>query len=143
MTLHISLNGKDIKEYGITHTDGIINTLVKPADYKKVITNSNAAFDGVVPVISANRKKDSRNITLNFYLRSTSLIDRLRDMERLEAALVAGVGNGVNELHVSELEQTYRLILVKFPSFNAVVHDKAIIGIQFMEFCPTAENRVP
>ena len=39
MTLHISLNGKDIKEYGITHTDGIINTLVKPADYKKVITN--------------------------------------------------------------------------------------------------------
>jgi hypothetical protein len=143
MTLHISLNGRDITEYGITPMDGIINALMKPAGYKKLITNSNAAFDGVVPVINAQRKKDSRTVTLNFYLRSTSLIDRRRDVETLEAALVAGIGNGVNELYVSELEQTYRLIFEGITSFNANVHDKAIIAIKFMEFCPTAENRVP
>ena len=143
MTLHISLNGRDITEYGITPMEGIINALMKPAGYKKLITNSNAAFDGVVPVINAQRKKDSRTVTLNFYLRSTSLIDRRRDVETLEAALVAGIGNGVNELYVSELEQTYRLIFEGITSFNANVHDKAIIAIKFMESCPTAENRVP
>ena len=143
MNLHISLNGRDITEYGITPLDGTINALMKPAGLKKLVTNTNSAFDGVIPVISARRKKDSRTVTLNFYLLSTSLIDRRRDMENLEAELIKGTGGGVNEMYVEELEQTYRLIFDGITSFNANVQDKALIAVKFMEFCPTAENRVP
>ena len=93
--IHISLNGTDIAQYGITPLDGALNVLMKPAGYKKLVTNTNAAFDGVMPIINAYRKKDSRTFTLNFLLRSASLIDRRRDIENLESVL--RVGTGVNE----------------------------------------------
>ena len=144
MTLHISLNGKDIAEYGITPTDGFLNVLCKPAGLKKIVTNANAAFDGVVAVITSDRKRDSRSFTLNFYIKSTSLIDRTRDLERLEAALIAGKNNsGVNELYVAELEKCYRIIYENPAAFNSVVGEKAIVGFKFMEYCPTEENRQP
>ena len=141
--IHISLNGTDIAQYGITPLDGALNVLMKPAGYKKLVTNTNAAFDGVMPIINAYRKKDSRTFTLNFLLRSASLIDRRRDIENLESVLRVGTGGGVNELYVAELDQCYRVIFEGITTFNSPVDNKAIIGIKFMEFCPTAENRVP
>lgn len=143
MRTNISINGKDIAEYGLTWLDGNLKILMKPAGFKKITTNSNAAFDGVIPVITANRKRDSRTITLNFYIKSQSLIDMQRDIDNLEALLTTGTGGGINELYVAELEQCYRLIYEGITSYNSNVTDKAIIGIKFMEFCPTAENRQP
>lgn len=143
MRTNISINGKDIAEYGLTWLDGNLKILMKPAGFKKLTTNSNAAFDGVIPVITANRKRDSRTITLNFYIKSQSLIDMQRDIDNLEALLTTGTGGGINELYVAELGQCYRLIYEGIISYNSNVTDKAIIGIKFMEFCPTAENRQP
>ncbi|MBR1525192.1 MAG: hypothetical protein IJ640_00835 [Prevotella sp.] len=143
MRTYISLNGKDIAEYGLTWLDGNLNTLMKPAGFKKLTTNTNSAFDGVIPIITANRKRDSRTITLNFYINSLSLIDLRRDIDNLEAALAQGTGGGVNELYVADVEQCYRLIYEGITSYNTNLEGKAIIAIKFMEFCPTAENRIP
>ena len=144
MRLHVALNGRDIDEYDIVPLEGFLNALLKPAGLKKLVTNSNSAFDGVIPVINGNRKRDKRNVTLNFFLRASSLIDKRRCVENLEEKLIAGKDNsGINELYVHELGQCYRLIYEGVQTYNAVCEDKVIIAVKFTEYCPTPENRVP
>ncbi len=144
MKLHISINGIDLDDYGIVPLEGFLNTILKPAGFKKLATNTNTAFDGVIPIANGNRKRDSRTVTLNFLIRSVSIIDKRRCIERLESALMAGKNDsGVNELFVAELEQCYRLIFDGITSYNGANEEKAIIAVKFTEFCPTPENRVP
>ena len=141
--MHVSINGKDISEFGIVPLDGFINALLKPAGFKKLVTNSNAAFDGVIPVVSGARKRNSRNVTLNFLLRSTSLVDIQRDIDALESELSSGLSNsGITELYVSELDKYYHFVYDGMTSYKGVSGEKTIIALKFVEYCPTDANRV-
>lgn len=140
MNLHISLNGKDLAELNLTALDGILNALMKPSAYKKYASNGNAAINGE-RILSAptSRMKDKRTISLPFLLQSTSLIDLQREIDNLEAELVAGKnGTGINELVVRELGQCYRLYYESMSSYtNFGLDGAAMLSIKFVEPNPT------
>ena len=139
MRLHISLNGNDIEIYHLTALDGTLNALMKPATYKKAVTNENAAVDGTM-ILSAPsvRKVDKRTISLPFLLRSVSLVDLQQELENLEAALVAGKDNsGINELYVAELDRCYRLYYDSMSSYaNFGLDGYARVTLKFTEINP-------
>lgn len=140
MRLHISLNGNDIEMYHLTALDGTLNALMKPATYKKAVTNENAAVDGTM-ILSAPsvRKVDKRTISIPFLLRSVSLVDLQQELDNLAAVLVAGKDNtGVNELYVSELDRCYRLYYDSMSSYaNFGLDGYARVTLKFTEINPT------
>lgn len=137
------LNGKDIQEYGLTPLEGTINTLMKPAPLKAAVTNENSSIHGS-QVLSApsSRRYAKQDLSLMFYLESSSLTDLARCLDDLVAKLVAGKDNsGVNELTIPELERTYRLVYAgtidKYTDF--ALSGCATISIKFTE--PNPNNR--
>lgn len=140
MRLHISLNGNDIEMYHLTALDGTLNALMKPATYKKAVTNENAAVDGTM-VLSAPsvRKVDKRTISIPFLLRSVSLVDLQQELDNLAAVLVAGKDNtGINELYVHELNRCYRLYYDSMSSYaNFGLDGYARVTLKFTEINPT------
>ena len=139
MRLHISLNGNDIEMYHLTALDGTLNALMKPATYKKAVTNENAAVDGTM-ILSAPsvRKVDKRTISIPFFLRSVSLVDLQQELENLVAVLVAGKDNtGINELYVHELNRCYRLYYDSMSSYdNFGLDGYAMVTLKFTEINP-------
>ena len=142
MRLHIALNGNDIEMYHLTALDGTLNALMKPATYKKAVTNENAAVDGTM-ILSAPsvRKVDKRIISLPFLLRSVSLVDLQQELDNLAEVLVAGKDNtGINELYVHELNRCYRLCYEGMsPYSNFGLDGVARITLKFTE--PNPNNR--
>jgi hypothetical protein len=140
MRLHISLNGNDIEMYHLTALDGTLNALMKPATYKKAVTNENAAVDGTM-ILSAPsvRKVDKRTISLPFLLRSVSLVDLQQELDNLAEVLVAGKDNtGINELYVHELNRCYRLYYDSMSSYaNFGLDGYARVTLKFTEINPT------
>lgn len=140
MRLHISLNGNDIDMYHLTALDGTLNALMKPATYKKAVTNENAAVDGTM-ILSAPsvRKVDKREVSLPFLLRSVSLVDLQQELDNLAAVLVVGKDNtGINELYVYELNRCYRLYYVSMSSYaNFGLEGYARVTLKFTEINPT------
>ena len=140
MRLHISLNGNDIDMYHLTALDGTLNALMKPATYKKAVTNENAAVDGTM-ILSAPsvRKVDKRTISIPFLLRSVSLVDLQQELDNLAAVLVAGKDNtGINELYVHELNRCYRLYYDSMSSYaNFGLDGYARVTLKFTEINPT------
>ena len=140
MRLHIALNGNDIEMYHLTALDGTLNALMKPAAYKKAVTNENAAVDGTM-ILSAPsvRKVDKRTISLPFLLRSVSLVDLQQELDNLAAVLVAGKDNtGINELYVHELNRCYRLYYDSMSSYaNFGLDGYARVTLKFTEINPT------
>lgn len=140
MRLHISLNGNDIEMYHLTALDGTLNALMKPATYKKAVTNENAAVDGTM-ILSAPsvRKIDKRTISIPFLLRSVSLVDLQQELDNLAAVLVAGKDNtGINELYVQELNRCYRLYYDSMSSYaNFGLDGYARVTLKFTEINPT------
>ncbi len=142
MKVRLSLNGKDIEAYNLVALDGTLNTLLKPAAPKKLITNENSAINGVMVVSTPSKRRvDKQDISLSFLIGSTSLIDLRRDIDTLTQVLIAGKNNsGVNELVLPELEQCYRLIYSSISSYaNFGLDGKAKITIKFTE--PNPANR--
>lgn len=139
MRLHISLNGNDIEMYHLTALDGTLNALMKPATYKKAVTNENAAVDGTM-ILSApsTRKVDKRTISIPFLLRSVSLVDLQQELDNLAAVLVAGKDNtGINELYVQELNRCYRLYYDSMSSYeNFGLDGYARVTLKFTEINP-------
>lgn len=139
MRLHIALNGNDIEMYHLTALDGTLNALMKPATYKKAVTNENAAVDGTM-ILSAPsvRKVDKRTISLPFLLRSVSLVDLQQELDNLAAVLVAGKDNtGINELYVHELNRCYRLYYDSMSSYaNFGLDGCARVTLKFTEANP-------
>lgn len=140
MRLHISLNGNDIEMYHLTALDGTLNALMKPATYKKAVTNENAAVDGTM-ILSAPsvRKVDKRTISIPFLLRSVSLVDLQQELDNLAEVLVAGKDNtGINELYVHELNRCYRLYYDSMSSYaNFGLDGYARVTLKFTEINPT------
>lgn len=140
MRLHIALNGNDIEMYHLTALDGTLNALMKPATYKKAVTNDNAAVDGTM-ILSAPsvRKVDKRTISLPFLLRSVSLVDLQQELDNLAKVLVAGKDNtGINELYVHELNRCYRLYYDSMSSYtNFGLDGYARVTLKFTEINPT------
>ena len=143
MRLHIALNGNDIEMYHLTALDGTLNALMKPATYKKAVTNENAAVDGTM-ILSAPsvRKVDKRIISLPFLLRSVSLIDLQQELDNLAEVLVNGKDNtGINELYVTELNRCYRLYYEGMSSYaNFGLDGYAMVTLKFTEINP-ANNK--
>lgn len=139
MRLHIALNGNDIEKYHLTALDGTLNALMKPATYKKAVTNENAAVDGTM-ILSAPsvRKMDKRTISLPFLLRSVSLVDLQQELDNLAEVLVAGKDNtGINELYVHELNRCYRLYYDSMSSYaNFGLDGYARVTLKFTEINP-------
>lgn len=144
MRLHISLNGNDIDMYHLTALDGTLNALMKPATYKKAVTNENAAVDGTM-ILSAPsvRKMDKRTISIPFLLRSVSLVDLQQELDNLAEVLVAGKDNtGINELYVYELNRCYRLYYDSMSSYaNFGLDGYARVTLKFTEINPN-NNRL-
>lgn len=144
MRLHIALNGNDIDMYHLTALDGTLNALMKPAPYKKAITNENAAVDGSI-ILSAPsvRKVDKRTISIPFLLRSVSLVDLQQELDNLAEVLVAGKDNtGINELYVHEIDRCYRLYYESMSSYdNFGLDGYARVTLKFTEINPT-NNRL-
>ena len=140
MRLHIALNGNDIEKYHLTALDGTLNALMKPATYKKAVTNENAAVDGTM-ILSAPsvRKVDKRTVSIPFLLRSVSLVDLQQELDNLAAVLVAGKENtGINELYVHELNRCYRLYYDSMSSYaNFGLDGYARVTLKFIEINPT------
>ena len=139
MRLHISLNGNDIEMYHLTALDGTLNALMKPATYKKAVTNDNAAVDGTMILASPTaRKVDKRTISIPFFYRSESLLDLQQGLENLEKVLVNGKDNsGINELYVAELDRCYRLYYDSMSSYtNFGLDGYARITLKFTETNP-------
>lgn len=140
MRLHIALNGNDIDMYHLTALDGTLNALMKPATYKKAVTNENAAVDGTMILSSPSvRKMDKRIISLPFMLRSVSLVDLQQKLDNLAEVLVAGKDNtGINELYVHELNRCYRLYYDSMSSYaNFGLDGYARVTLKFTEINPT------
>lgn len=140
MRLHIALNGNDIDMYHLTALDGTLNALMKPATYKKAVTNENAAVDGTIILSSPSvRKFDKRIISLPFMLRSVSLVDLQQELDNLAEVLVAGKDNtGINELYVHELNRCYRLYYDSMSSYaNFGLDGYARVTLKFTEINPT------
>ena len=140
MRLHIALNGNDIDMYHLVALEGTLNALMKPATYKKAVTNENAAVDGTM-ILSAPsvRKVDKRTISIPFLLRSVSLVDLQQELDNLAAVLVAGKDNtGINELYVQELNRYYRLYYDSMSSYaNFGLDGYARVTLKFTEINPT------
>lgn len=139
MKLHVALNGNDIEMYHLTALDGTLEALMKPATYKKAVTNENASVDGTMILATPScRKVDKRTLTLPFLLRSVSLVDLQREIENLTQVLVNGKdGTGINELYVVELDRCYRLYYDSMSSYNNFGLDGcAKIFLKFTEINP-------
>lgn len=141
MRLNILLNGNDIeKKYHLTALDGTLNALMKPATYKKVVSNTNASIDGEIILSKPSSRKRAKNtISLPFLLRSTSLVDLQKEIQNIEHVLVQGKnGTGINELYVSDLGMCYRLYYESMSSYtNFGLDGAARITLKFIEPDPT------
>lgn len=152
----IMLNGKDIAAYNLTPLDGTIATILKPASYKKLITNDNAYINGTMAISTpANRRIDKQDLSLSFLLRSLSMTDLQRQIQQLEKALINGVqqdGNdtGINELVLHEYKvqkddgtessMCLRLIYVGMSKCTPwFPYGQAIVTLKFTE--PNPDNR--
>lgn len=142
MILRMQLNGKDIAEYNLTPLDGCLQAFLKPADYKALQTNDNAAIHGT-NVLSAPQKRRmaKRDITLPFLLRSTSFVDLQRDLDTLVGQLINGKNNsGVNEIYLPLLDKYYRLVYVGADKYNNFgMRGCATLYLKFTE--PNPNNR--
>ena len=133
------LNGIDISAYNLTALEGTLNALMKPATYKKVVTNDNAAIDGTIILAAPTaRKVDKRTISIPFFYRSESLLDLQQGLENLEKVLVNGKDNsGINELYVAELDRCYRLYYDSMASYtNFGIDGCARVTLKFTEINP-------
>lgn len=146
MKLHISLNGYDIEKYHLTALDGTLNALMKPAAYKTLVTNDNAASHGVSVIATPSKRRFAKqDLSIPFLMRATSVVDLQRELDNLTAVLINGknIGDspsGVNELHVAELNKTYRLVYVSISSYaNFGLNGKALVTLKFTE--PNPNNR--
>lgn len=143
MTLHISINGRDISELHLTPLQGTLDALMKPTKYKAIVTNENAAMDGsnVVTTPSAH-KVQKRDVTIPFLLRSTSLAQLQTWIDKLQDVLVEGKdGKGYNELYCAETKRTYYLVFSEISAYtNFGLGGAARISIKFVE--PNPKNRV-
>lgn len=146
MKLHISLNGYDIEKYHLTALDGTLNALMKPAAYKTLVTNDNAASHGVSVIATPSKRRFAKqDLSIPFLIRATSVADLQNAIDNLTSVLTNGKYNGssptgVNELYVSELNRTYRLVFISVASYaNFGLNGKALVTLKFTE--PNPNNR--
>lgn len=89
----ITINGANIAtQFGLTPIKGTLDNLCKPAEMKSLVTNDNAAIDGVVPVLY-NRKTKQRTVSLPFIIRQPNLAVLLQTVD----ALIAFLQNGAKD----------------------------------------------
>lgn len=144
----IALNGQDIRGYGLRPLEGTIATLITPAKYKKMESNSSNFIHGTLLLCSpAARKYDKKDILLSFYLRTPSQIDLKREIDNLEQLLVKGVKDnegehdtGVNLFSLPEYGICLRLVFQEITKVTPWLPDSnAVITIKFTE--PNPNNR--
>ena len=84
------INGKDAwTQWGVNMGDGFIDTLDAPLLMKEYIENESRLEDGK-RVLTANVKKDSREITLSFTITGTSESDYRAKKKAFETELYKG-----------------------------------------------------
>lgn len=89
----ITINGANIAtQFGLTPIKGTLDNLCKPAEMKSLVTNDNAAIDGVVPVLY-NRKTKHRTVSLPFIIRQPNLAVLLQTVD----ALIVFLQNGAKD----------------------------------------------
>ncbi len=144
MSYKININGVDIAELGLTPLFGTLDNVLKPAPMKKLITNTNSAIHGVLPVNQTSRKVDKRDFSMLFRLKSASDIDMYRMLSKLEAFLRNGVtiGNdisGINEICFVGYEICLRAVFNKIDKYASTTPHSGVasISVNFTEFDPT------
>jgi len=136
------LNGQDIERWGISPLEGTMNTLMKPAPMKALVSNENASLHGSLVLYAPSaRRYQKQDMSLLFYMQALSLTDLNRQVNALVEHLKNGKDNsGLNELKVPELETCYRLVYVSMDKYtNFGVSGSATISIKFTE--PNPNNR--
>lgn len=136
----MKLNGDDISKYKMYALQGALNTLMAPPPLKKLVTNENASINGTMVIADpSSRKVDKHDINLMFEIKSSSIIDLQRDIDKIDTMLRLGKDNtGINELYVPTLERTYRLVYNKMSKYGVFgLGGKAIVTINFTEPDPT------
>lgn len=144
MSYKININGKDVAELGLTPLFGTLDNILKPAPMKKLVTNTNSAIHGVLPVNAASRKVDKRDFSMLFRLKSASDIDMYRMLVKLETFLRNGVtsgtdSSGINEICFVGYEVCLRAIFNKIDKYTGTVPRSGVasISINFTEIDPT------
>ena len=140
----ITINGANIAtQFGLTPIKGTLDNLCKPAEMESLVTNDNAAIDGVVPVLY-NRKTKHRTVSLPFIIRQPNLAVLLQTVDALIVFLQNGAKDStgaythINEVLVAEQQRKYRLIYESFDKYsNFDASGKATISIKFTEPNPT------
>lgn len=142
------LNGRDIEEWGLTPLEGTLQTLMKPAPEKPLVTNENASLHGSQVIATPTaRRFQKQDMSLMFYIDARNVVDLHRRVNTLVADLrngkkVNGSFTGINELTIPELETTFRLVLSPTPvdKYNLwSLTGAAAISIKFTE--PNPNNR--
>lgn len=141
--MRIAINGTDIAHFGLTPIKGTLDNLCKPAEMKTLVSNENAAIDGIIPVLY-DRHTKHRTVSLLFIIRQQSLVDLLRVIDQLIDFLQKGAKDStgaythINEVLVVEQQRKYRLIYESFDKYSNFDTDgKATISIKFTEPNPT------
>ncbi len=144
MNYLININGKDLSEFGLTPLFGTLDNILKPAPLKKLVTNTNSAIDGVMPVNAASRRKDKRDFSMLFKIESASDIDLYRMMQNLELFLRKGVVgktdiSGINEICFVSHEICLRAIFNKIDKYTGAVRKSGVasISVNFTEIDPS------
>lgn len=144
----MSLNGRDIEEWGLTPLEGTLQTLMKPAPTKALPSNENASLHGSQMITTpSSRRYQKQEFSLMFYIDARTIPDLHRRIKQLTTDLtngkkLSGSYTGINELTIPELETTYRLVLAPQPIDKYdpyFLTGAAAISIKFIE--PNPNNR--
>ena len=80
----ISLNGTDIRGFGLSPLEGTINSLIAPPKYKKMISNDSSFIHGTLLLSDPSlRRYDKREVSLSFFMKSASQADLKRSLDNL------------------------------------------------------------
>ncbi len=144
MRVQMRINGKDAGGLGLTCNEGTLNALMKPAQFKKMISNQNSSAHGTSYLTDPSKRfLAEQDIAIPVYLRAESLIDTQRRMDDLVEFLKNGVESnsgytGINEIYVPCIEKTFRLIYKDITKFGLFSIDGGVLmSIKFTEFDPS------
>lgn len=142
----IALNGIDIRGYGLSPLAGTIAALIAPPKYKKPVSNENSFIHGALLLSNPiYRRLDKKDISLSFFLKSTSQGDLKRSLDSLVQTLVNGVKEdglytGVNTMSLPEYGVCLRLVFLEVSKFTPwIPANHAVITLKFTE--PNPINR--
>ncbi|MBQ3679822.1 MAG: hypothetical protein IJP79_07220 [Paludibacteraceae bacterium] len=137
MDIEMSINGHDIREWGLTPLKGTLASLMQPANMKALTYNDSRAIHGSRALL-VNRRVSKRDLSLLFHIHTLSDIDLARRIDQLVEILINGKSNsGENEVFVPRFNRTYKLVFTGFDSYAGMKEGRATIGITFTELNPT------